>query len=51
MNKETKSRTKPINRDNKLMVARGKGVGEMDKMGDREGEIQASRYGISHQDI
>ena len=36
MNEQTKSRIRPINTENKLMVARGKRGGEMCKMGEGE---------------
>ena len=45
MNKQTKSRIRPIKAGNKLMVARGKG--EMGEIGEGEWEIQASSYGMN----
>ena len=45
MNKQTKSRIRPINTENKLMVARGERV-EMGKMGKGEWVIQASHYAM-----
>jgi len=47
MKKQTKSRITPINTENKLMVALGKGNGGMGKMCEGEWEIQASRYGMN----
>lgn len=44
MNKE-KSRNRPINPETKLMVTRGKGG--LGKMGEGEGKMQSSGYGIS----
>ena len=45
MNKQTKSRITPINMEKKLVVAKGKGVGEMSKMdGDELGQIHVSGY-------
>ena len=41
-----KSRMKPINTENTLMVARGEVGGGMGKMGEGEWGIQASSYGI-----
>ena len=38
---------KPIITGNKLMVAKGKGSGGMDKVGEGEWEIQSSSYGIN----
>ena len=47
MNKQIKSRIRPINTENKLMVARGKmGLG-LGKMGEGEQEIQASSSGMN----
>ena len=42
MNKQTKSRIRPLNTENNLMVARGKGMGKIDE-GERE--IVTSSYG------
>lgn len=36
----------PVNTENKLMFARGRGYGEMGKMSEDEWEIQASSYGM-----
>ena len=45
--KATKDRNRPINAENKLIVARGVGNEEMDKMGRVEWEIQASSFGMN----
>ena len=42
-----KNRTRPINTENKLKVAREEGQGR-GKMSEGEWEIQASSYGVSH---
>ena len=42
------SRNRPINTENKVMVARGKRGEGMSEMGEGEWEIQASRNRISH---
>ena len=47
MNKQTKSRLRPVNMENKLMVARRNGSGVMGKMGQGEWETQATRYEMS----
>ena len=47
MNKQTKSRIRLTNTENKLAVAREEGVREMGKMGEGECEVQASRYGMN----
>ena len=41
MNKQTKSRTRPINTENKLMVARGKMGPGIGKMGEEKWKIQS----------
>ena len=46
MNKQT-SRNRPINAKNKLMDARQKRDGGMDKMGEGEWKIQVSSYGMN----
>ena len=46
MNKQTKSRIRPVSTENKLMAARGKGWG-MDKMDEGEWEIRTSGYGMN----
>lgn len=43
MNKQIKSRIRPINTENKLRVARGEGG----KMSEGEWEAHVSRYGLS----
>ena len=40
-------RIRPINIENKWMVARGVGGGGLGKTSDREWEIQASSYGMN----
>ena len=47
MNKQTKSRIRPINIENKLMVVRGEVSGGFDRMGEGRWEIQASNYGMN----
>ena len=47
MSKWTKKKQNPINTENKLMVARGKGDVQMDRMCEEEWEIQASSYGMN----
>ena len=47
ISKQTKSRTRVINIENKLMIARGEGSGRMGKMSEGEWEIQASSCGIN----
>ena len=47
MNEQTKSRTRPVNTENKLMVAKGEAGGERHKTGEGEWEIQASSHGMS----
>ena len=47
MNKQTKSRIRTINIENKLMVARGERVEGLGTMSEREREIQSSSYGMS----
>ena len=45
---ETKNRIRPINTENKLMVARGKGAGGwVSEMGDKAWEVQVSGYGMN----
>ena len=46
MNKQTKSRKRPINTENKLIIASGEGWG-MGKMGAGQWEMQASGHGMS----
>ena len=46
-NKETKSRNRPVNSRGQTDGVRGKRSEEMDKLGEREWEIQASGYGIN----
>lgn len=45
MNKQAKSRIRPINKENKPMVAKEEGHGGKSKMGKGEQEIQSSSYG------
>ena len=45
MKKQTKSRIRPINTENKLMVERREGSLMMGKMGEGESGIQAFCYG------
>ena len=47
MNKQTKSRIRPIQTENKFLVARGEGVEEMGKIGEGEREIQTFSYGVN----
>ena len=47
MNRQTKSRIRTVNAENKLVVARGEAVGRLGKMCEGERELQASSYGIS----
>ena len=47
MNKQTKSRNRSINAENKLMVVREEEGGGMGKIGEGEWEIQASTYGMT----
>ena len=47
MNKQTKSRTRPINTENKLMVARGDWGRYLGKIGRGEREILAFSYGVN----
>lgn len=42
-----KSRIRPVNMENKLIVADGEDDGGMSKMGEGEREAQASSYGMS----
>ena len=46
MNKQTESKIRPLNTENKLMVPRGEGGGRLGKTGRGGWEIQASSYGI-----
>lgn len=41
-----KSRIRPVNTENRLLIARRKGDGGIDDMGEGEGEVQASSYGV-----
>ena len=43
-NKQTKSRIRPVNTENTLMVVRGNGGKEMSKISEGERETQASSY-------
>ena len=43
-NKQSKRKIRPINTEDKLMVARGEGYGGMGKMGEGKWEIHASSY-------
>ena len=47
INEQIKSRKRPINTENKLMFARGKGGKWMGKMREGEWEIQASSYAMN----
>ena len=45
INEQTK--TRPINMENKLVVAEGRELRGMGKTGEEEWEIQASSYGVN----
>lgn len=44
MNKQTESRIRPLNSENKLMITRRKWSRALGKIGEGEREIQASSY-------
>ena len=47
IDEQTQSRIRPVNAENRLVVARGKGGRRMGKMGEGDWEILASSYGMS----
>ena len=47
MNRQRKTRIRPVNTENKLTVARGVGCRVLGKMGEGEKEVQASSCGRS----